>query len=184
MGLCRTSPDHITLASEAPRRRSGAVELEARGVNFAPLNFIDASRMTASYVTKYKVQLKDGEIILRDGGKDLPVLGEWKSAKNVLSTIRSSAAPLLDGKPAFIEGAKLVSLGVNERRDWDDPPKSPGAWLWLSLLPSPAAMLFSGIESHNPPVGQLTAVARNQPFAAINLGRVPAVFLVLDARAP
>jgi hypothetical protein len=157
-------------------------------MNFAALTFVDTAQCTASFVTKFKSQVVRaegdfGKIPLWADGAALPILDEWKSARTVLSMIRSATAPLLDGKPAALNSADIYLLNPRQRIDWREG-ESDGLWAWLPLLPSPSVMLFSGIEAHNPPVGQLTAVNRTQPFAAINIGIVKAVWLVIDARKP
>lgn len=159
-------------------------------MNFAALTFIDASRATASYIMRYRNSPKDGDdwplpyIALRSHGRDEPILSEWKTMRTVLSMIRAAGAPLLDGKPALIENAMVFSIKPRERIEWQDPPESPGAWLWLTMVPSPSAMIFSGVEGHLPPVNMLTAVSRQLPFSIVNLAQNSATFLVLDARKP
>lgn len=156
---------------------------------FQPVSFIDAANATAGYVTRFKVRLApslDGELdaiqLVKDG-KPLPILGEWKSAKNLLSKVRNAAAPLLGGKPAVLENAAVVSLGVGKWLSWKMPDPG-GPWGVMTMLPSPGASLISGVVNHQPPVGQLTLLSRDLPFSAVNVGPVPYVFLWLEARMP
>lgn len=161
-------------------------------MNFAGLTFIDASRATASFVTRYRDLAKPGDdwplphILLRRANQDQPILADWKTMRNVLSQIRSESAkhPLLNGKPARIKTALVFMLGPGKRIEWQDPPQSRGAWLWLTMIPAPAAMVFSGTEGCLPPVGGLTAMSRAVPFSAINTGVHSATMLVLDAATP
>lgn len=151
-------------------------------MSFHPVAFIDASQATASYVKQFRARLQGDRLALRLGGVDNPILKEWKSAKILLNKIASAAAPLLGGEPAKIVNAMIWSLPPQGRMDWMDAPETLRAY--LPLLPSPGAMLFSGLEAHNPPVGQLTAVGGAVPFAALNLGPVAAVWLQIDAEFP
>lgn len=153
-------------------------------MNFSTIGFIDASQATARYVTQFKARLDGDTIMLRQDAKDLPILGEWKSAKNLIAKVSNAAAPFLGGKPAVINMAQIFTLVPNEREDWAYV-QLEGVRAYLPLLPSPGAMLFCGIEGCNPPVGQLTAVtARHLPFSILNLGPVAASWLIVDAALP
>ena len=129
---------------------------------------------------QFRARTEDGTIFLRRDGKDEPILKEWKSAKNLLTKVANAAAPYLGNKPANIIMAKIFTLVPNEREDWN-VPRTEGVRAWLNLLPSPGAMLFSGIEGMNPPVGALTVINRRPIFSAVNLGPCAATWLVLDA---
>lgn len=152
-------------------------------MNFQSLAFVDGSACAARYVTQFKARLEGDTIMLRSGGKDLPILKEWKSAKNLITKISNAAAPFLDGKPAKINTAYIYTLVPNEREEWGYL-QPDGIRAYLPLLPSPNAMLFSGIEGANPPVGMLTVVNRAQPFSALNLGPVAATWMIVDAAIP
>lgn len=151
--------------------------------NFQALCFVDGSSCTARYVTQFKARLDGDTIMLRSVAKDLPILGEWKSAKNLLAKISNAAAPFLGGKPALINMAQIFTLVPNEREEWGYI-NADGVRAYLPLLPSPGAMLFSGIEGCNPPVGMLTAIVSKAPFSMINLGPCAATWLVVDAAVP
>jgi hypothetical protein len=152
--------------------------------NFQSLCFIDSSSATARFVTQFKARMQGDTLMLRQHQKDLPILEEWKSAKNLLTKVSNAAAPFLNGKPAVINMAQIFTLVPNEREDWQYI-QPEGIRAYLPLLPSPGAMLFCGIEGCNPPVGQLTVIASpSLPFSILNLGPVAATWLVLDAAFP
>lgn len=152
-------------------------------MNFTSIAFVDASQATAGYVKQFRARSQDGTIFLRRDGKDESILGEWKSAKGLLTKVSNAAAPYLNGKPGKIVMAKVFTLVPNEREEWGKPQQE-GVRAWLNLIPSPGAMLFSGIESANPPVGMLTVVNARPIFSAINLGDNAAVWLVVDVELP
>lgn len=158
-------------------------------MNFVPVSFVDASYCTAAYTTRYRARLQpslDGEMeaiqLMRDG-KPSSILGEWKSAKALLSKVRNAAAPFMKGKPAVLESANIISIGVDKALSWKKPDPG-GPWAMLTLLPSPGAVLISGTEMHLPPVGQLTLISRDSFFSIVNTGPVPVVFLNVEARMP
>lgn len=152
-------------------------------MNFTQIAFVDASSCTANYVKQFRARSRDGTIFLRRDGKDELILGEWSSAKNLLTKVSNAAAPYLGNKPAKIIMAKIFTLVPNEREEWGKPQQE-GVRAWLNLLPSPGAMLFSGIEGFNPAVGWLTVVNSRPIFSAVNLGDNAAVWLVVDVEMP
>lgn len=150
-------------------------------MNFQPVCFIEASQATAAYVKQFRARLKDDKIEWRSGDQDLAILGEWKSAKRLLSKIEQALVGIQEC--ARVTDALIYALAPNTWQDWHTPDHT-NVRAWLSLLPSPGAMLFSGLEAHNPPVGQLTVVSRAVPFSVVNLGPCAAVWLVLDVDLP
>ncbi len=152
-------------------------------MNFQAISFVDGSLATAGYVRQFRAQMEGRHIHLREDGKDLPVLKEWKSAKGLLTKVANAASVLLGGKTADIVKASVWALEPDGIEDWGfDTGQTVRAY--LPLLPSPGAMLFIGTEGANPPVGQLTVIDRRPPFSAINVGPVAAVWLVVDAKIP
>jgi hypothetical protein len=152
-------------------------------VNFQAISFVDGSRATAGYVSRFRARLDGRRIHLRADGKNLPILAEWVTAKTLLTKVANAASVLLGGKPADIVTASIWTLEPGGIEDWGfDPGEHVRAY--LPLLPSPGAMLYIGTEGANPPVGQLTVINRHPPFSAVNLGPVAATWLVADAKLP
>lgn len=157
------------------------------------LGFLDTSTFTAMFVLKHREKASDGVLKLRDfkddevDPSDLPILKEWKSARALLTRVRSSAAPFL--------GGKTPTLG----RAWIDivPPLAGTGWASETgeyadqhvrtrtcLIPCPGAMSYSGVQSANLLVGMVNLVDHRSLCSEVNFGEHARVHLVVDVRVP
>ena len=152
-------------------------------MNFQPLGFLDVSACAAWYVVKFRERMETDRLDLRTTAGDEPVLKEWRSAKTLLAKIEAAGAALTSGRPTPVIEAHVWRLKPGAVEPWGEL-QAAGLRLYVPLIPSPGAMLFSGIEGANPAVGSATLVSRVAPFSGINMGPCAAVWLVADVALP
>lgn len=158
-----------------------------------PIGFVDTSTFTAMYVLKHKDKAEDGILRLRDlkddeaDASDLAILKEWKSARALLTRLRSGAAPHFEGRTpdigrAWIEVVPPLSgtPWTSETGDYADAHVRTRT----CLIPCPGAMSFSGTASANLLVGMVNLIDHHALCSEINTGDYPRVHLVADFKIP
>ena len=159
-----------------------------------PVGFLDVSTFTARFILNYRQRLSDDPaypgvqtIMLRSVAGAEPILKEWKSAREVLERLRNAVAPFLGGKPAVLGKAMVASLKPGGWTDWahsDDEYAQGHLRLYVNMIPSPLAFIYSGGEAQNPLVGQITLFEQQALHSEINLGAVARVSLIVDVKRP
>lgn len=157
-------------------------------MNIVPIGYIDSWAFSATLHSKYKDRFGGDHhsmsiLPLRSEESALPILAEWKSAKALLTRIRTAAAPFFGGETPELGTAALVKVIGGGYVEWGIR-ESDWVSLHLCIVPSPGAWTYSGGEGVVLPVGQLTFINRNAIHSAINLGHHAVIHLVVDARKP
>lgn len=117
---------------------------------------------------------------------DTQLLEEWPSARHVLEKIAASHTGRTQ-KPCFFGKAMVVALKPGGHVDWhvDEGPYAEAHMRFhICLVPSPFSFIYSGAMMAALPVGQLTFVDNRAKHAAINLGSVDRIHLIVDIRRP
>lgn len=118
---------------------------------------------------------------------DYQLLNEWPSAKRIVEDVNVKLVEQLGAPNLQIGKVYLESLGAGGHVGWhaDDTPYGR-QHVRFRLLAAPCAggCWFSGGNSIPPGVGNLTYVNHRTLNSAINLGPVPQISLVVDARRP
>lgn len=161
-------------------------------MNVQPLGFLDTSRFTAAFVLKHRVAMTPlteslDTLPLRKGDEDLPILAEWKSAKALLTRIRTAAAPYFDNQTPDLGDAAVMSMRPGGALDWsveEGEYAESHRLLHLCLIPAPGLWVYSNGEAAVLPVGQLTFVNRRALHSVVNFGEHTGVHLVVDVKAP
>lgn len=146
-----------------------------------PVGFLDTWACSSTVFAKYKDRFNgDGLSLLPLRGSEhaLPLLAEFRSAKALLSRVRTSAAPFFGRTPDMGE-AHIVRLEPGAFVPWSsDEARGPHAH--LCLVPAPGAWIYCGGDSAVLPVGQLTLVDHRKLWSAANFGDYPTVHLVAE----
>ncbi len=148
--------------------------------------------MFANFRLRYADQLvDDGPVLslhLRDDDRgDLPILtGERKfgSAVNLLTRLKSAAAPFLGGKPADIMRAYVERLMPGAHTPWLQELEPDWLTLHIALATNPEAWLYCGGAAANLGVGIVNFVNTQASFSALNFGSSPRDHLVVHVRRP
>jgi hypothetical protein len=181
-------------------------------LNILSFAFVDTALFAATMTLKYGRHFDDDDqprhlseppfhgcrhIILRgpEGGEwgvdgahvDHPLLEAWPSARKLIEDVREEIHRQLGAQNLAFGKVYVESLLPVGRVDWhiDDSPYGR-QHVRFRLLAAPCAggLWFSGNESLAPGVGNLTFVNHLALHSAINLGPVPQISLVVDARKP
>lgn len=118
---------------------------------------------------------------------DLPLLKEWPSAKNLLENVHAKITEHLGGQNVTFGKVYLEEIGAGGHVGWHvdgSPYGKQHARFRLLASPCAGGCWFSGGDSLPPGVGNLTYVNHLALHSAINLGPVPQISLVIDARKP
>ena len=153
-----------------------------------PICFLDVWAFSAALFTKHKDKFGGDHhsaaiLPLRSEEGALAILGEWRTARALLSRIRVAAAPIMEGRSGTLGAAAVVQLRPGGFVEWSADPQAPPAF-HLCIVPSPDAVLYCGGQSAVLPVGQLTYLNRRLLWSAVNFGPTPAIHLVVDVRGP
>ena len=118
---------------------------------------------------------------------DYPLLQNWPSARQLLDNIHEKITEHLGGQNITFGKAYIESLRPSGVIGWhvDDSPYGK-QHVRFRLLASACAggCWFSGGDSLPPGVGNLTYVNNQTMHSLINLGPVPQISVVVDARKP
>jgi hypothetical protein len=174
-------------------------------MNFVSFAFVDPTMFFSTMTLKYGRHFADNDqaqsaavrqIVLRGPADldftadseqvDFPLLGEWPSARNVLDDIYKQIAGHIGMKPEV--GQVIVqSLAGDAHIPWrtDNTPYAQ-RYNRFKLLVSPCTggCWYSGAEALAPVMGNLTYVNHRILNSAVNLGPVPQISLIVDARSP
>ncbi len=118
---------------------------------------------------------------------DYPLLKEWPSAQRLIEDVQPRIGELLGAQNLQIGRVYLESLRSGGHIGWHIDDTAYGKeHVRFRLLAAPCAggCWFSGGDSLPPGVGNLTYINHRLLHSAINLGPVPQISLVIDARRP
>lgn len=160
-----------------------------------PIGFIEASAFTASYVVKYKQNLRDGVLELRGVDEDdvlqaivdRPVLGEWKAAKSLLQRYRSHARTILKNANLELGKAWIEVLPGGHGTPWsvyEDDYAQAYLRTRMCMIPAPDAFTYSGHFRELLGVGVVNVVEHRILHAETNFSTYPRVHLVVDVERP
>lgn len=159
----------------------------------AALGFVDTSAFTAMFVVKHKARQEAGLLRLRDikdgeeSPTDLPILKEWKSARALLSRIRSGAAPFFDGKTPELGKAWIETLPPGSGTPWtleEGDYAQEHVRLRICLIPAPDAWTMSGQAHLVLNVGMVNVVEHRVLHSEVNFSDHARTHLVVDVRRP
>lgn len=161
-------------------------------MNIAPIAFVDTWSFASTLFARYKDRFVGDHhsmtmLPLRSEEGPLPILSEWKSAKALLSKIRTAAAPFMDGKAADLGAAALIHMKPGGFMEWTwegGEYAQAHCRFHLCVVPAPGCAIYSGGESGVLPVGMLTYVNRLVLHSAVNHSDTPAIHLVVDLQKP
>lgn len=180
--------------------------------NLFSFAFVDPSMFFATMTLKYGKHFADNDqphvlseppfadcrnIVLRgpadgnwgaDSGQiDYPLLNEWPSARQFLANVGQQIATHLAAENLQFGQVVLQSLRPGGCIGWhvDETPYAK-QHVRFKLLVSPCAggVWYSGGEMLAPGIGNLSYVNHRVLNSAINLGAVPQISLIVDARKP
>ena len=153
--------------------------------------FLDTSAFTAMLVVKYRDRMEGGTLFLRDAFgdeiEDKPLLKEWKSARALLARFKTSAASLLEGKPATLGKAWIETLPGNHGTPWtleEDDYAQAHIRTRTCLIPAPDAYSMSGLDRVLLGVGVVNVIEHRLLHSEINLSTHPRTHLIVDVRRP
>jgi hypothetical protein len=165
--------------------------------NLFSFAFVDPTMFLSTLTLKYAKHFERSQppfqdceyILLRAGDVDLPLMNEWPTARQLVSTIGSTiradinlAAENLQIGRVYVES--LYSGGViHWHADGSSYAKEHHRFRLL-ISPCSGGQWFSGGEMLVPGVGNLTYFNNCVLHSAINLGPVRQISLVVDVRRP
>lgn len=158
-----------------------------------PLGFVDTSTFTAMYVLKHRERVVNGVLMLRDvkegdaDPSDLPILKEWKSARGLLTRLKTQAAAFFNGVTPDLGRAwiEVVPGGFGTPWSSDAGDYAEGhVRTRTCLIPSAAAISFSGGQSAALAVGVVNRVDHQALCSEVNHGDTARVHLIVDFKIP
>lgn len=181
-------------------------------MNLASFAFVDPTMFFATMTLKYGRHFQDNDqpkalteapfshcqnLVLRgpsagnwgtDGELyDSPLWEEWPSARKLVADIGKKIQEHL-GAPNFQVGQVIVrSLRAGGHIDWHidySPYAEKHHRFQLLVSPCAGGCWYSGGELLAPGVGNLTYINHRVLNSAVNLGPVPQISLIVDARSP
>lgn len=118
---------------------------------------------------------------------DYPLLKEWPSARQLVENIHAKITEHLGGQNLTFGKVMIESLKPGGVIGWHvDNSEYGKQHARFRLLASPCAggCWFSGGDTIAPGVGNLTYIDHSLMHSMINLGPVPQISVVVDARKP
>jgi hypothetical protein len=174
-------------------------------MNLISFAFVDPSMFFATMTLKYGRHFNDNDqsklavkqLVLRgpadndfsvDGEQiDYPLLAEWPSARLLLEDIHKQIVGRIGVQNPQIGQVVVQSVAPDAHIPWRTD-NSPYAQRYnrFKLLVSPCTggCWYSGAEALAPIMGNLTYVNHRVLSSVVNLGPVPQISLIVDARAP
>lgn len=162
-------------------------------MSIQPLGFLDTSVFSAWFTLKMKDKVQDGILQLRElrddqlEPTDCAILKDWKSARALLSRIRTSAAPYFKGRAPLLGKAWVEVL----------PPGAGTPWLAdnsdyaeqhlrtrTCLIPAPGAVSHCGQAAAGLNVGLINLFDHKLLCSETNHGEHPRVHLIVDVKIP
>ena len=174
-------------------------------MNLASFAFVDPSMFFSTMTLKYGRHFNDGDqaqsalkqITLRgpadaDWGADseqvdYPLLAEWPSARLLLDDVRGKITAHIGVQQPQIGQVVVQSLAADSHIPWLTDNTAYGQHhVRFKLLVSPCTggCWYSGGEALAPVMGNLTYCNHRVLHSAVNLGPVPQISLIIDARSP
>lgn len=162
-------------------------------MSIQPTGFLDTSAFTAMFIVKYKDRLEGNVLPLRsvrDGDadpSDLPILKEWKTARALLSRIRTGAAPSFGGITPTLGRAWVEVLPPHTGTPWErEVGEDADAYVRIRtcLVPCPLAYSYSGTAAGVLSVGVANIVEHRALCSEANFGDHARIHLVVDVMRP
>ena len=160
-----------------------------------PLGFIDTSTFAAMFLLgkAQKERTENGVLRLRDikdgeaDASDLAILKEWKSARALLSRLRSAAAAYFDGVTPKLGRAWVEVLPPGVGTPWESEAGDYAdnhVRTRTALVSNPGAVSYCGSAFAVLNIGWVNQVDHHQLCSELNIGDYPRVHLVVDVRIP
>jgi hypothetical protein len=182
-------------------------------MNLASFAFVDPSMFFATMTLKYGRHFIDNDgpkflsaepfqdckhIVLRGPADrewwgedneqvDYPLLTEWPFARKILEDVERQITTHLGAANLQLGQVVIRSLGPSGYVRWhvqDNAYAQHHHRFQLLVSPCAGGQWFAGGETLAPGVGNLTYINHHILNSAINLGPVPQVSLIVDARSP
>lgn len=154
--------------------------------------FLDTVEVTARFQLVYRKRLDNGLLFLRDivedeeVASDLPILGEWKSAKALLNRFKAKAAVFLKA-PAVLGKAWIEQLPANSATPWtmeEDDYAQAHVRTRTCLTQVPDCFSFSGPSPLLLATGVVNVVEHRVLCSEINMSSHPRAHLIVDVQRP
>jgi hypothetical protein len=149
--------------------------------------FLQTADFAAFYQVKFRKEMQDGILRLRTADADLPILKEWKSAKNLLARFRAEAAQSFDGRRPELGKVWLEQLPGMCGTPWtieEDDYAQAHIRTRVCIIPAPEAWSMSGLERVILATGIVNEIDHRNLCSEINLSAYPRVHLIVDVKRP
>ena len=174
-------------------------------MNLASFAFVDPTMFFATMTLKYGRHFNDNgqeqsalkQIVLRGPADrdfygdteqvDYPLLSEWPFAQALLENIHKQITSHIGVQNPQIGQVIVQSLAPDSHVPWMIDNSHYGQrYHRFKLLVSPCTggCWYSGAEALAPIMGNLTYINHRVLNSAVNLGPIPQISLIVDARAP
>ncbi len=174
-------------------------------MNLLSFAFVDPSLFFSTMTLKYGRHFADNDqaqsalkrIVLRgpadrdfsaDGEQaDYPLLAEWPSARLLLEDIAKQITGHIGVQNPQIGQVIVQSLAADSHIPWltdNSPYAQHHVRFKLLVSPCTGGCWYSGAEALAPIMGNLTYMNHRVLHSAVNLGSVPQISLIVDARSP
>lgn len=161
-------------------------------MSFQQAGFLETTQATARWALKYHKDAVEGVLKLRDEDDtgelvDLPILAEWRSAKALLSRLRTGAAAVLGGRTPDLGRAWVEVLPPFAGTPWRlETGEYADAHVRTRtcLIPCPQAVSYAGGAQAVLSPGFVFAHDPRLLASEVNFGEHARVHLVVDVRRP
>lgn len=159
------------------------------------LGFLDISLFAAQYMVKYKAQLREGVLKLRDVDADdvlqpivdQPILAEWKTAKSLLQRMRNLARTTLKAPEIDLGKAWVETLPGGQAIPWqsfEDDYAQDHIRTRTGLILAPDCFTYSGHFKEMIGYGAVNVVEHRILHSETNFSAYPRTHLVVDIQRP
>lgn len=149
--------------------------------------FLQTADFTAFFQVKFRKEMVDGRLDLRDEERDLPILREWRSAKTLLARYRAAAAQFFDGVQPTLGRVWVETLPGMCGTPWsleEDDYAQAHVRTRIALIQTPDAWTFSGLASAILSPGIVNEINHKSLCSEINLSSYPRTHLIVDVKKP
>lgn len=155
--------------------------------------FLQTADFAAFFQVRYKKQLNEGLLYLRDipedsdTAHDCPILGEWKTAQALLKRFRAAGAAFLGGEPAKLGKVWIEQLPGDSATPWrkeEDDYAQAHIRTRTCIIPAMDCYSFSGVQGLILSTGIVNVIEHRILNCEINLSAYPRVHLIVDVQRP
>ena len=149
--------------------------------------FLQTADFTAFYQVKFRKEMEDGVLRLRDADADCPILREWKSAKALLQRFRAEAAKHFGGTRPELGRVWIEQLPGMHGTPWaleEDDYAQAHIRTRIALIQSPECWSMSGLDRAILAVGIVNEIDHRSLCSEINLSAYPRTHLIVDVKRP